>query len=148
MEAHRANAVCASCHSKMDVLGFGLENYDAIGKWRTVDGKFPIDVGGTMPNGISFSTAAGMRAILLDSMPEVARCITEKIMTYALGRGIEPYDKRAVDQIQKNLAADGYRFQTLIHEVVTSLPFQSRRGESVAQPKQIIAAKQKEIMPK
>lgn len=144
LEAHRANAVCASCHSKMDVLGFGLENYDAIGKWRTADGKFPIDVAGTMPNGKSFSTAAGMRGILLDSMPEVARSITEKIMTYALGRGIEPYDKRAVDQIVKNLAADGYRFQTLIHEVVTSLPFQSRRGESAAQPKQIVAARQKE----
>jgi hypothetical protein len=144
LEAHRANAVCASCHSKMDVLGFGLENYDAIGKWRTMDGKFPIDVGGTMPDGKSFTTAAGMRAILLDSMPEVARCMTEKIMTYALGRGIQPYDKRTVDQIQKDLAADGYRFQTLIHEVVTSLPFQSRRGEAAAQPKQIVAAKQKE----
>jgi mono/diheme cytochrome c family protein len=144
LEAHRANAVCASCHSKMDVLGFGLENYDAIGRWRTMDGKFPIDVGGTMPDGKSFSTAAGMRSILLDSMPEVARCMTEKIMTYALGRGIQPYDKRALDQIQKDLSADGYRFQTLIHEVVTSLPFQSRRGES-AQPKQIVAAKQKEI---
>jgi hypothetical protein len=89
-----------------------------------------------------------MRAILLDSMPEVARCMTEKIMTYALGRGIEPYDKRAVDQIQKNLAADGYRFQTLIHEVVTSLPFQSRRGESAAHPKQIVAEQQKEITSK
>jgi len=113
-----------------------------------VDGKFPIDVGGTMPNGKWFSTAAGMRGILLDSMPEVARCLTEKIMTYALGRGIEPYDKRAVDQIVKDLAADGYRFQTLIHEAVTSLPFQSRRGESAAQPKQIIAAKQKEVTSK
>jgi len=148
LEAHRANAVCASCHSKMDVLGFGLENYDAIGKWRTADGKFPIDVGGTMPNGKSFSTAAGMRGILLDSMPEVARCLTEKIMTYALGRGIEPYDKRAVDQIVKDLAADGYHFQTLIHEAVTSLPFQSRRGESAAHPKPIIAAKQKEVTSK
>jgi hypothetical protein len=148
LEAHRANAVCASCHSKMDVLGFGLENYDAIGKWRTADGKFPIDVGGTMPNGKSFTTAVGMRAMLLDTMPEVARCLTEKIMTYALGRGMETYDKRALDQIQKNLAADGYRFQTLIHQVVTSLPFQSRRGEPAAQPKQIITAKQKEITPK
>jgi mono/diheme cytochrome c family protein len=131
LEAHRANAVCASCHSKMDVLGFGLENYDAIGHWRTVDGKFPIDVGGTMPNGKSFTTAAEMRAVLLESMPEVSHCMTDKIMTYALGRGMEPYDKRALDQIQKAVAADGYRFQTLIHEVVQSLPFQSRRGEAV-----------------
>jgi hypothetical protein len=141
LEAHRSNAVCASCHAKMDVLGFGLENYDAIGKWRTADGKFPIDVGGTMPNGKSFATAAGMRAILIESMPEVARCMTEKIMTYALGRGIQPYDKRAVDEMQKKLAADGYRFQSLIHEVVTSLPFQSRRGEPV---RSLTAAAQKD----
>jgi Protein of unknown function (DUF1585) len=81
-------------------------------------------------------------------MPEVARCLTEKLMTYALGRGIEPYDKRALEQIEKNLAADGYRFQTLIHEIVTSLPFQSRRGESAAQPKQVLTGKNKEVAPK
>jgi hypothetical protein len=148
LEEHRANAVCASCHSKMDVLGFGLENYDAIGKWRSADGKFPIDVSGTMPNGKSFSTAAEMRTVLLDSMPAVSRCLTEKIMTYALGRGTEPYDKRALDLIDKNLVADGYRFQTLIHEVVTSLPFQSRRGELVTAPVTATAEKSKEIAPK
>jgi hypothetical protein len=132
LEAHRSNPVCASCHSKMDVLGFGLENYDAVGKWRTVDGKFPVDVGGTMPGGKSFATAAEMRTILLDSMPVVSHCLTEKIMTYALGRGMEAYDNRALEQINKKLAADGYHFQTLINEVVKSLPFQSRRGELVA----------------
>jgi hypothetical protein len=148
LEAHRSNPVCASCHSKMDVLGFGLENYDAIGKWRAMDGNFPIDVGGTMPNGKSFSTASGMREILLASLPEVSRCLTGKIMTYALGRGMQDYDKRTLDQIQRNLSVDGYHFQTLIHEVVTSLPFQSRRGEPPAQPKQISTAKQKESGPK
>jgi hypothetical protein len=145
LEAHRNNAVCASCHSKMDVLGFGLENYDAIGKWRTMDGKFPIDVGGTMPNGKTFQTAAEMRTILLASMPQVSRCLIEKIMTYALGRGMQTYDNRSINQIQKTLAADGYRFQTLIFEVVRSLPFQSRRGEwpitktNPAKPKEIAA---------
>jgi len=129
LEAHRANPACASCHNKMDVLGFGLENYDAIGKWRTMDGKFPIEPGGTMPNGKSFQTAAEMRTVLLDSMPQVSRNLTEKIMTYALGRGVQPYDSRALEGINKALAADGYRFQTLIYEVVRSLPFQSRRGE-------------------
>jgi len=143
LEEHRANAVCASCHAKMDVLGFGLENYDAIGKWRTMDGKFPIDVGGTMPDGKSFTTAAQMRQILLDSMPEVSHCLTEKIMTYALGRGMEPYDNRALDEIQKNLAADGYHFQTLIRDVVMSLPFQSRRGEGVPAPKPTVTAQQR-----
>ena len=141
LEAHRANPVCASCHSKMDVLGFGLENYDAIGKWRTMDGRFPIDVGGTMPNGKSFQTAAQMRAILLDSLPEVSRCLTEKMTTYALGRGMQPYDQRALEQIEKAVAADGYRFQTLIREIVMSLPFQSRRGELVTGITQEVARK-------
>jgi hypothetical protein len=148
LEAHRANAVCASCHSKMDVLGFGLENYDAIGKWRTMDGKFPIDVGGTMPDGKSFTTAAEMRTVLLASLPQVSRCLTEKIMTYALGRGIQPYDTRTLDQIQRTVAADGYRFQTLIREVVVSLPFQSRRGEQVGDPTTAAAEKSKEVAPK
>ncbi len=131
LEAHRSNPVCASCHSKMDVLGFGLENYDTIGKWRTMDGKFPIDVAGTMPNGKSFQTAAEMRGVLLASMPQISRCLTEKIMTYALGRGMQTYDNRTIDQINRKLAADDYRFQTLIYEVVRSLPFQSRRGEEI-----------------
>ena len=147
LEAHRANAVCASCHAKMDVLGFGLENYDAIGRWRTVDGKFPIDVGGTMPDGKSFTTAAQMRTVLLGSMPEVSRCLIDKIMTYALGRGMQAYDKRTLDRIQRTLAADGYRFQTLIHEVVASPAFQSRRGEQVV-PTTATAEKSKEAAPK
>jgi hypothetical protein len=118
----------------MDPLGFGLENYDPIGKWRSMDGKFPIDVGGTMTNGKSFATAAEMRTVLMERMPEVVHCMTDKLMTYALGRGMQPYDRRALDQIEKAVAADGYRFQTMIHEVVNSLPFQSRRGELPAPP--------------
>jgi hypothetical protein len=145
LEEHRNNPVCASCHSKMDVLGFGLENYDAIGKWRTVDGKFPIDVGGTMPGGKSFKTAAEMRAILIDSMPQVSRCMVEKIMTYAMGRGMQPYDNKTIDEINRKLRGDGYHFQTLIYEVVRSLPFQSRRGELVTTQKQ---APQKQSTPK
>ena len=131
LEAHRNNPVCASCHSKMDVLGFGLENYDAIGKWRTMDGKFPIDVGGTMPNGKSFQTAAEMRTILIDSLPQVSRCLVEKIMTYAMGRGMQTFDNKTIDDINRKLQGEGYHFQTLIYEVVRSLPFQSRRGELV-----------------
>ena len=115
----------------MDVLGFGLENYNAIGKWRTMDGKFPVDVGGTMPNGKSFETAAQMRAVLQGSMPQITRCLTEKVMTYALGRGMQPYDNRTLNQITKAVEADGQHFQTLIYEVVRSLPFQSRRGEEL-----------------
>jgi len=144
LEAHRSNPVCASCHSKMDVLGFGLENYDAIGKWREKDGKFPIDVGGTMPSGKTFQTAAEMRDILTASLPQVSHCLIEKIMTYAIGRGMQPYDNRSLEQIGKTLAADDYHFQTLVFEVVRSLPFQSRRGENVvsqttAKPREIAA---------
>jgi Protein of unknown function (DUF1592)/Protein of unknown function (DUF1588)/Protein of unknown function (DUF1587)/Protein of unknown function (DUF1585)/Protein of unknown function (DUF1595) len=144
LEAHRSNPVCASCHSKMDVLGFGLENYDAIGKWRTIDGTIPIDVSGTLPSGKSFSTAAAMRAVLADSMPQVSRCLTEKIMTYALGRGMAPYDQPALDGIERAVTADGYHFQRLILEVVRSLPFQSRRGEMVTGTKSASVEKSKE----
>lgn len=132
MERHRSDAVCASCHSRMDVLGFGLENYDGTGKWRTMDGKFPVDSSGTFPNGKSFTTPAQMRALLAEELPEFARCLTEKMLTYSLGRGLERYDRRTVEGIARKLGASGYRFQTLILEIVRSLPFQARRGEATA----------------
>ncbi|MBI2689448.1 MAG: DUF1592 domain-containing protein [Acidobacteria bacterium] len=136
MEKHRTNAVCASCHNRMDTLGFGLENYDGTGKWRSKDGKFDLDVSGTLPNGKSFQSPAEMRTLLLDQMPEFTRCITEKMLTYSLGRGLERYDRRTVDAIGKKLSANGYPFQLLINEIVQSLPFQMRRGEA---PKQQVA---------
>jgi hypothetical protein len=129
MEAHRADAMCASCHNKMDPLGFGLENYDGIGKWRAMDGKFPVDASGVMPNGKSFTTPAEMRSVLKSQLPQFSRCMVQKMLTYSLGRGLGPYDRRVVDEIDNKLAASGYGFQTLIYEIVRSLPFQSRRGE-------------------
>ena len=132
LEAHRANPACATCHERMDALGFGLENYDAIGQWRDKDGEIPVDSSGTLPNGKSFSTPAELRRILLDDRREFARTLTEKMLIYALGRGLEPYDKSVVNGITRKLAVDGYRFQTLIYEVVRSLPFQMRRGEDVS----------------
>lgn len=129
MERHRADATCASCHSRMDPLGFGLENYNAIGQWRTMDGRFPVDASGTFPNGKSFSTPAGMRAALASLLPQFSRCVTEKMLTYALGRGLESYDTRAVNEINRKIAASGYRFQSLIDAVVHSVPFQMGRGE-------------------
>jgi hypothetical protein len=131
MENHRSNAVCASCHSKMDPLGFSLENYDAVGKWRTLDGKFPVDASGTLPNGRTFATPSEMRAALVSMLPQFARALVEKLMMYALGRGIAPYDRRAIDQIAGKLADQGYPFQTAIYEVVRSAPFQMRRGELI-----------------
>jgi hypothetical protein len=129
MEKHRADAMCASCHNKMDPLGFGLENYDGIGKWRTMDGKFPVDSSGVLPNGTSFSTPAEMRAVLKTQLPQFSRRMVEKMLTYSLGRGLGAYDRRTVDEIDRKLAASGYGFQSLIYEIVRSLPFQSRRGE-------------------
>ncbi|HEU0176965.1 MAG TPA: DUF1592 domain-containing protein [Blastocatellia bacterium] len=131
LEKHRSNPTCAACHNRMDVLGFGLENYDAIGRWRTMDGKFPIDVSGTFPNGKSFGAPAEMRALLKGELPDFARCLTGKMLTYALGRGLERYDKITVNDISRKLEASGYQFQTLIYEITQSLPFQSRRGEAI-----------------
>ena len=131
MEKHRANPVCSSCHSKMDPLGFGLENYDAVGKWRTMDGKFPVDSSGTLPNGKSFSSPAELRKILAGDLPNFARCITKKMLTYALGRGLEPFDRKTVTDIDRALAATNYQFQSLIYGIVDSIAFQQRHGEAV-----------------
>ncbi len=135
MEKHRSNAVCASCHSKMDVLGFGLENYDAIGKWRTKDGKFPVDSSGTLPDGRTFSGPGQLREALLAQMPEFAQTVVEKMMIYALGRGLQRYDHIVAKEITRTLAASDYPFQSVVYEVIESLPFQSRRGESVSKQK-------------
>lgn len=129
LEKHRTNSTCASCHNRMDVLGFGLENYDGIGSWRTMDGKFAVDSSGTFPSGKSFKTPAQMRSLLKDDLPDFARCVTEKMLTYALGRGLERYDRKTVQEITTRLAANGYPFQDLVLEIVRSLPFQNRRGE-------------------
>jgi hypothetical protein len=134
METHRANPACAGCHSKMDPLGFALENYDGIGKWRTMDGKFPVDSSGVLPNGKSFSTPSEMRTVLKEQLPEFARCIVEKMLTYSIGRGLGTYDRRTVEQITRNLSASGYPFQTIVFEIVHSLPFQSRHGELTTAP--------------
>jgi hypothetical protein len=129
LEKHRTNTVCASCHTRMDALGFGLENYDAIGRWRTMDGKFPVDSSGELPGGRVFSSPGELRTILLKDKDDFAQCVTEKMLTYALGRGLETYDRPAIRQIVRSVAASEYRFQRLIVEIVKSAPFQMRRGE-------------------
>lgn len=131
MEKHRSNAICASCHSRMDPLGFGLENYDAVGKWRTQDGAFPVDSSGTLPSGKSFKTPAEMRDVLASMLPDFSRALTEKLLIYSLGRGLERFDRPTVQEITNKLASSDYGLQTLIGEVTKSLPFQSRRAEAV-----------------
>lgn len=124
MEAHRANPVCASCHSKMDPIGFGLENFNAIGEWRDKDGKFPIDASGVLPDGRKFNGPVELEKILRGNADAFADCMTEKMLTYALGRGIERYDRPAVKQITARMAANDYRFSSLVMGIVESMPFQ------------------------
>ena len=95
MEQHRANPVCASCHTRMDPLGFALENFDAIGKWRTTEAGTPIDASGTLPDGASFDGPAELRAMLAGRDSEFVTTVTSKLLTYALGRGVEYYDMPA-----------------------------------------------------
>ena len=128
LEKHRADAVCASCHSRMDPIGFALENYDAIGEWRDQDGKFPIDPSGELPGGRKFQGANGLVDVLMSDRDAFAKALTEKLLTYALGRGLESYDRPAIKRITASLANHDYRFSSLILGVVGSLPFQERRA--------------------
>jgi cytochrome c553 len=127
LEEHRTNPTCASCHRRMDPLGFGLENFDAIGAWRDKDGAFEIDASGSLPDGRTFSGPDELMEILKGDRDEFARAITAKLLTYALGRGLERYDTRTVKEIASRLPAHEYRFSGLVLEIVSSLPFQSRR---------------------
>lgn len=129
MEQHRANPNCATCHQRMDPLGFGLENFDAVGGWREKDGDFPIDSSGTLPSGQSFHGPAELKGVLKGKEVDFRRCLTEKMLTYALGRGLEYYDKRAVDQIAAAVAQNQNHISSLVLEIVKCEPFQERRGQ-------------------
>jgi hypothetical protein len=113
----------------MDPLGFGLENYDPIGRYRTEENKAPIQAGGRLPNGVEFSSPAQLKAILEKDLPDVARNLAEKMMIYALGRGLEPYDRLPIREIVGKMEQSEFRFQTLIRGIIASLPFQARRGQ-------------------
>ena len=128
MEAHRANPACASCHSRMDPLGFGLENLNAIGSWRTMDGKFPVDASGLLPGGRAFHGPVELKAQLTKDKDAFVRGLTSKLLTYALGRGLERFDRPVVNSITSRLPARNYRFSALVQDIVTSLPFQQRRS--------------------
>ena len=129
MEEHRANPMCASCHMRMDPLGFAFENYNAVGHWRTQEGTFPVDATGVLPEGKKFNGAAELKTILASSSDTFAECLTEKLMIYALGRGLEGYDRGATKKIVAGLAANNYRFSSLINGIVDSVPFRMGRGD-------------------
>lgn len=127
MEEHRQNPACAVCHEKLDPLGFGLENFNAIGAWRNEDGKFPVDSTGVLPGGRSFRGPVELKAILLkDGRDAFTREMAERLLTYALGRGLERYDRPALAAIQASLPSHDYRFSQLVLEIVNSLPFRMR----------------------
>ena len=123
---HRQNPVCANCHAPMDPLGFALENFDAVGKWRTLDANAPIDASGVLVDGTSFTGPTELRHVLLDRRTEFARTAASKLLTYALGRGLDHHDAPVVRQIVRAAAARGDRWSALIAEIVRSRPF---RGE-------------------
>ncbi len=127
-ELHRSNPVCANCHRILDPIGFGLENFDAIGRWRDRDESGgPIDAAGELPGGKSFDSPAELKALIASRQDDLARSLTEKFLAYALGRQLDGYDHIVVDQMLKTLLADDCRMQTLILETVTSYPFLNRR---------------------
>ncbi len=129
MEQHRQNPSCAVCHAKLDPLGFGLENFDAIGAWRTHDNKQPVDASGELPGGEKFNGPAELRQILLQKSDQFRRCFVEKLLTYALGRGLEYYDRCAVDDIVAAAKANNDRFSAIVLAIVQSDPFQKRKGK-------------------
>jgi hypothetical protein len=133
MEEHRNNPICSSCHSRMDPLGFGLENFSAIGAWRTEDGKFPVDASGALPDGRSFQTPAQLKALLKADREAYVRGLTEKLLMYALGRGLERYDRPTVSEITYKLASKDYKFSQLVLGIVNSLPFQMRSARDANQ---------------
>ena len=128
MEQHRQNPACAQCHARMDPIGFAFENYNAIGAWRTKDGEFPLETAGALPDGTTFEGPVDFKQVLKGRKAQFTRCLTEKLLTYALGRGLEYYDRNVVDRIQIAVERGDDRISVLITEIVNSEPFRFRRG--------------------
>ncbi len=129
MVMHRENPVCASCHLQMDELGFGFENFDPIGRWRERDGNKPIDAAGELPSGQRFTKPTELVAILASMKRDFSEAFARKMLTYALGRGLKPFDDCAVQDLVHRLERNDYRFSSLVHGIVVSDPFRKRRGE-------------------
>ena len=127
MEQHRKNPACAACHKMMDPLGFALENFDAVGQWRTRDGKDEINAVGKFPDGTQFNGVGDLRKLLAtERCDQFVRCLAEKMLIYALGRGTEYYDKCAIDRIVETVKQKDYRFAYLIAAIIESDPFQKQ----------------------
>jgi len=129
MEQHRANPACASCHRMMDPIGFALENFDGIGKWRSKEAGQKVDASGQLTDGTKLDGVVSLRQALLRYSPQFVRTVTEKLLTYALGRGVEYYDAPSVREIVRTAHNDNYRFSSFILGIVNSTPFQMRRSQ-------------------
>ena len=127
LEQHRANPACAACHSRLDPLGFALENFDAVGSYRLEDDGVTIEASGALPDGTEVAGPRGLRDVLLARRHEFVEALAERLLTYALGRGLESYDRPAVRDIRRRAEADGYRFSSLVEAIVDSVPFRLRR---------------------
>ncbi len=132
LEVHRSRAECAACHKTMDQLGFGLENFDPIGAWRTTVANVAVDSSGELPDGSKFTGPAELKRLLLDRKDEFTRNVTERMFSYALGRGVEQTDWLTIRQIARAVAKDGYRTQRLVLEIARSRPFQFRKPAEVS----------------
>jgi len=127
MEEHRANPACASCHKMMDPIGFALENFDGIGKWRTTEAGQKLDASGQLVDGTKIDSVASLREALLRYSPQFMRTVTEKLLTYALGRGVDYEDMPTVRSIVHEAAKNDNRFSAVVLEIVKSAPFQMNR---------------------
>jgi hypothetical protein len=128
LAVHRANPSCASCHDAMDPVGFALENFDAVGRWRTAEERKPIDASGGLPDGSTFTGVAALEQGLLQRPELFAGTVAEKLLIFALGRGVEYYDAPAIRQIVRGAQRDNFRFSSLILGIVNSTPFQMRKS--------------------
>jgi len=134
LEQHRADINCAVCHMRMDPIGFSLENYNAVGKWREKDGAFKIDPSGKLPEGQSLDGPAGLKRVLLEQKNDFTRCLVEKMTVYALGRGLGRADKCTVKDVVEAAAKDNYRMSSVILGIVKSDAFLKRKGKEAPAP--------------
>jgi Protein of unknown function (DUF1588)/Protein of unknown function (DUF1592)/Protein of unknown function (DUF1585) len=132
MEQHRTNPSCASCHQRMDPLGFGLENFDAVGAWRALEGKHKIDASGVLPDGSKFDGPKELRQVLLKKKDLFVKCFVEKMMTYGLGRGMDRADRCFIEEIAKGVVKQDHKFSAVILGIVKSDPFLKRRAKGGA----------------
>ena len=129
LELHRVNVTCVSCHRTMDAIGFGFENFNAIGQWREREHDQPIDAAGDLPSGEKFNSPKELIHLLSQRQDDFVRHLASKLLTFGLGRGLEYYDRAALDEIVENTRSNGFRFQDIVREVVLSRPFRWHRGD-------------------